>query len=517
MEVDSIARDMEGLEVKDQVYRIADSPDVGRHIVTTTAIPQGAIILHDKPLVTGPSRDSVPVCLGCYRSIDLQNKYSSEDEATLPHTLCPRCKWPLCGEECSNSPRHKPECYFLFQSGCRVNACDTDSLYDVIMVLRCLYLRDTDQEAWVSLCSLQSCDPSSMDDELVDRAKKVANLICGTFKLGDKFSRELVFEMCGRLETNSFEIPLGLSSVSVQGVYSKGCMVEHCCTPSVHRTFNSDLSLTIRAAYPLEEGDAVSLCYTDSLWTTAQRREHLVYSKDFICNCDRCQDRTENETYLSALKCLKCPDGYYLPDSPLDCSSPWSCSQCKLVAPQGYSELADSKVSAAVSKIEEEGLTVPACKKFLATYSKVLHPHHAHMLDVKYSLLNLLGHTDHSSLENLTEEDLKLKEELAKTFLEIARKLLPGISRLKGTSLYELFLTVKQRAVLALAQLHEIDHSKENILGLLGAASLHLQDCIDCLQYEPEHRPEGQVYQRALQDRELVLNLIQQTELKFKS
>ncbi len=25
----------------------------------------------------------------------------------------------------------------------------------------------------------------------------------------------------------------------------------------------------------------------DSLWTTAQRREHLVYSKDFICNCDR--------------------------------------------------------------------------------------------------------------------------------------------------------------------------------------------------------------------------------------
>ena len=30
------------------------------------------------------------------------------------------------------------------------------------------------------------------------------------------------------------------------------------------------------------------------------------------------------------------------------------------------------------------------------------------------------------------EEDLKLKEELAKTFLEIARKLLPGISRLKG-------------------------------------------------------------------------------------
>ena len=40
---------------------------------------------------------------------------------------------------------------FLFKSGCRVNACDTDSLYDVIMVLRCLYLRDTDQVLFIFL------------------------------------------------------------------------------------------------------------------------------------------------------------------------------------------------------------------------------------------------------------------------------------------------------------------------------------------------------------------------------
>jgi hypothetical protein len=55
-----------------------------------------------------------------------------------------------------------------------------------------------------------------MDEELVDRAEKVANLICGTFKLADSFSRELVFQMCGRLETNSFEIPWSSPSVAVQ-------------------------------------------------------------------------------------------------------------------------------------------------------------------------------------------------------------------------------------------------------------------------------------------------------------
>ena len=98
------------------------------------------------------------------------------------------------------------------------------------------------------------------------------------------------------------------------------------------RCFNPDLSITVRSAYGAEEGDSVSLCYTDSLWTTAARRENLVYSKvreksllaasltdllqDFLCNCDRCADETENETYLSALRCVKCP-GYFLPRNPL--------------------------------------------------------------------------------------------------------------------------------------------------------------------------------------------------------
>jgi hypothetical protein len=48
----------------------------------------------------------------------------------------------------------------------------------------------------------------------------------------------------------------------------------------------------------------------------------------------RCQDRTENGTFMSGLKCLKCPDGYYLADSPLDCASNWTCTLCRIQAPQ---------------------------------------------------------------------------------------------------------------------------------------------------------------------------------------
>ena len=72
----------------------------------------------------------------------------------------------------------------------------------------------------------------------------------------------------------------------------------------------------------------------------------------------------------------------------------------------------------------------------LNKYSKVLHPHHAHMLDIKFSLLNLLGHSEGYTMSQLSLEQLSLKESLARTFLEIASKILPGISRLKGSALF---------------------------------------------------------------------------------
>eukprot|EP00088_Acartia_fossae_P039108 TRINITY_DN4068_c1_g1_i1.p1 TRINITY_DN4068_c1_g1~~TRINITY_DN4068_c1_g1_i1.p1 ORF type:complete len:520 (+),score=62.08 TRINITY_DN4068_c1_g1_i1:37-1596(+) len=519
MTTEVITDSLNGLDLDDKAYRIAESEDVGRHVILTKDVDQGEIILQDKPLVTGPARHSDPVCISCYRPIDLNPKsQASEDpEAPVPYYACPRCKWPMCSEECANSPRHKPECFYLFSSGCRINASDTDSLYDVIMILRCLYLKDHQPEDWKALCNLQTTDPASMDDELIDRGEKVANLICGTFKLAESFTREVVFEMCGRLEQNSFEIPWSSAGVAVQGVYGVGCMLEHSCIPSAHKSFNTDLTLNIRAAYSLDEGDVVSLCYTDSLWNTAQRREHLVYSKDFLCTCERCQDNTENGSYMSGLKCLKCPEGCYLPDNPLDCASSWACEKCEAKAPQGYSDMAEAKVAGAVEKLEESGLTVPACRKFLSTYSRVLHPNHAHMLDVKYSLLNILGHSPDFMMDDLTDADLKEKEELALCFLNVASKVLPGISRLKGTALYELYLTVRQRAIRALSQLNQVDHSKESILGLVKTAGIHLQDCIDCLQYEPEHRPEGRLYKAALMERQFLMELILNTENKFKN
>ena len=57
---------------------------------------------------------------------------------------------------------------------------------------------------------------------------------------------------------------------------------------------------------------------------------------------------------------------------------------------------------------------------------RVLHPQHAHMLDVKHSLIHLLGHHEGYLMADLNDKQLQMKEENAQNILSIAEKLLPG-------------------------------------------------------------------------------------------
>ena len=61
---------------------------------------------------------------------------------------------------------------------------------------------------------------------------------------------------------------------------------------------------------------------------TIERRSTLRQSKFFECNCARCADPTECQTYLSAFKCQKCSVGNVLPLKPLQLHTNWRCDRC---------------------------------------------------------------------------------------------------------------------------------------------------------------------------------------------
>ena len=79
-----------------------------------------------------------------------------------------------------------------------------------------------------------------------------------------------------------------------------------------------------------------------------------------------------------------------------------------------------------IRAMEENGLDPEICEKFVMIHSKILHPQHAHMLDVKHSLLHLLGHHEGYLMADLTDKQLQVKEETARCILKVADKIIPG-------------------------------------------------------------------------------------------
>ena len=112
------------ISVEEKCYRIAKNSELGRHILVTKDVKKGDIIFKDYPLVTGPSRESAPCCVSCYKLLDLSTEASSDEvkdsmdveddnEEPLPYVKCPKCGWPLCSLECAEKPIHAAECFFL--------------------------------------------------------------------------------------------------------------------------------------------------------------------------------------------------------------------------------------------------------------------------------------------------------------------------------------------------------------------------------------------------------------------
>lgn len=108
-------------------------------------------------------------------------------------------------------------------------------------------------------------------------------------------------------------------------------------------------------ALSLDGIDNNSFSYIDNLLIefgliigTKERRAILRQSKFFECDCCRCSDPTEGSTFMSALRCRKCPTGVVLPIRPLDESeTEWRCHLCSY-------KLASAVVTRAVDKLKEE-------------------------------------------------------------------------------------------------------------------------------------------------------------------
>ncbi|XP_075980478.1 SET and MYND domain containing, arthropod-specific, member 1 [Anticarsia gemmatalis] len=488
--------------------KLKEDAKLGRYMEATREIKPGDVVMKEKPLITGPSQNTAPVCLGCYKLLE---------EGKV--VTCEKCGWPFCSKQCTTKPEHTPECYYTQKREEKVSITvfgEPHPSYECLTVLRCLYQRDHDEKLWARIQSLQShCNDRRGTDKWNYDRKMIAEFIWKFFKLEGTFSEEEIMRCVGILQINGHEVPL--QEPDYLALYERVSMVEHNCRANCNKSFTSAGEIVLYAGVNIKPGSHITVSYTDPMWGTEARRHHLADSKFFECTCERCSDVTELGTMFSAVKCKKkdCK-GYLLPETfilpilhktknpnpetrNLD-NKLWNCNRCK-------DAVSDAIMQQLLQDIGKELRIMPkddpdACERFISHCSSYLHPSHYYMMDVSLALAQMIGQAEEHGLAVVSSDRLLLKTQLCRKIADLLEILVPAETRLRGTILYELHAAVAETG-----RRKSLVDGPFVLLGYVSESQRILKESAMLLRHEPPELPEGRLFNQAK------INLMQMDDL----
>ncbi|ETN61078.1 hypothetical protein AND_007277 [Anopheles darlingi] len=437
-------------------FKVFSNEQFGRFLVATREIRAGEVVIKEPPLVHGPAQITGPVCVGCLQ-IAIQHFY-------VPHPM-----------------------------------------YQCLMPLRCLLLAESDPAKWELLQQLESHEEERRGSELWRNDREgVAKLIPRFFKTGDRWDEDEILRIVGIIQVNGHEIPLSVpSSVAI---YNQASMLEHSCRPNLSKSFTNRGEIVLWAPNTIKRGERLSICYTDAMWATGNRLEHLQQTKMFRCECERCSDPTEYETYFSALRCSgfqkdsKCK-GYILPvDSDNWTTGDWSCQKCRGVV-----------TGAAVGQILERArMDLEAmqkhredhCNKYMKHYSKWLTPNHQYLVDVKISLSQVIGGKAPEAIKKIPYEKLMSKIKICQDLLTLFEKICPAEARAFGATRFEL------HAALAELARRSTESNNPACTSQLEESLYNANECVRMLLHEPAVLMESKICAQAKMNAEALKSLL---------
>jgi hypothetical protein len=271
-----------------------------------------------------------------------------------------------------------------------------EAAYCSITPLRCLLLKKRDPATYEKILKLQSHLEERRATALYSVFK---NNIVGFLRnaLGmSEFSEETILRVTAILDTNSFEIRRSDGDIKIRGLYPKAAMLSHDCKPNTKHVFTGpNYTLELVSTVPIKKGEIISVTYTQTLWGTLARREHLKQSKCFDCRCARCSDETELGTYLGAIYCSQCKksgtkrNSMIVSENPLEPSANWKCEVCSHVVAGRQMTWGNEAVLQEIAALDKS--KPQALEEFLDKYRDALHPTNWHMLEVKYALSQMYG------------------------------------------------------------------------------------------------------------------------------
>ncbi|XP_055598472.1 SET domain-containing protein SmydA-8-like [Uranotaenia lowii] len=467
-------------------FKICSDERYGRYLVATKDIKAGEVVLKESPLVQGPAQITGPVCVGCLEGLK-ENQFLE----------CERCGWPVCKRECQNNPSHLPECKFTIARGSKMSLQHfyvPHPGYQCVTALRCLLMAQYEPTKWQALSKLESHDEQRRGTEQWRNDRTfVASFIPRFFKCENKWTEDEILKVVGILQVNGHEIPL--TEPPSVAVYNNASMIEHSCRPNLSKSFTSKKEIVFWAPSAIKKGERLSICYTDVLWGTPSRMEHLQQTKLFRCSCARCLDPTEFGTYFSALKCSgfkKDSDcnGLLLPENASNWFGSWICNKCRsLVDVKEISNIMDrARVDQkAMQKSNEEH-----CSKYIAHYSRWLAPNHHFIVDVKLSFSQIIGGgPPPEAIQKISDEKLMTKIKYCQDLIGLFEKICPAEARVIGATRFEL------HAALAEFGRRGVESKNPAVRSAMEDSLFNAKECVRMLSHEPSELPESKICEQA--------------------
>ncbi|XP_067627112.1 SET domain-containing protein SmydA-8 [Eurosta solidaginis] len=451
-------------------FRIAKDNVLGRYLKATRNIKAGSVIFAEMPTIVGPKwyltereeQVAVMPCVGCFTPCRMGVHH------------CPKCRWPTCSPNCGgldNPNLHAPECIILML-GPGPASCDPCSLIDyyrsdALVVLKCLLLQRQNPKKWAELMDMQSHEEERVGSELHnDAEKRIVSYLQRNFlqrlrsveqKQKEKYLQEydtkVLHRICGIIETNYMCINLP-TGIELSGVYYTACMMEHACQPNCFFRFDqrNGFKISIIAGREIANDEHLIIMYSNMLWGTQMRQEHLAMTKHFLCKCERCRDPSELGTNFSAMLCMgdegKRCDGIQLPKDPLDIKSDWACNKCPITISGTEVRYILAQMTEEVDNLLTRKPTVKQLETLIEKLSKFLHQNHFHLFNLKHTLLQLYGNKSGFSTKTLSVGILNRKLKMCEELYDICEKLDPHTIRLSiyvGIILYEMQTVLVER------------------------------------------------------------------------
>lgn len=250
-------------------------------MVASREIKAGEVIFKELPLTFGPSEMTRPVCLGCYKEVDIRTP------------TCDKCGFPMC---CDKIKVHQEfECSTFGKNNYKVNAStfnfgEDEPAYSVISPLRTFILQSKNPElfnlVWMQMSHLAKRRESQF---WVEKTKKVLDLLKTMAGLEEK-DEPVIEAILGIHLVNDFEISMQDRTVeenttqSIRGLFGLASMPNHDCLANTTHEFSSadGFAMTVKALTDIQENQDITHNYTEPLDPVLSRQGVLKMGKFFM-------------------------------------------------------------------------------------------------------------------------------------------------------------------------------------------------------------------------------------------